>query len=76
MKGKTIFVILIFFGNVLFATEKVRQYWNNIGYCKTPEQIEKIVDLSLELENKIKKNGERYPVHKVKGLNKKYTEYE
>ena len=53
MKGKTIFVILIFFGNVLFATEKVRQYWNNIGYCKTPEQIEKIVDLSLELEQKL-----------------------
>ncbi len=53
MKGKTIFVILIFFGNVLFASEKVRQYWNNIGYCKTPEQIEKIVDLSLELEQKL-----------------------
>lgn len=34
------------------------------------------IDLSLELENKIKKNGERYPVHKAKGLNKKYTEYE
>ena len=34
------------------------------------------IDLSLELENKIKKNGERYPVHKVKGSNKKYTEYE
>lgn len=34
------------------------------------------IDLSLELENKIKKNGERYPVHKAKGSNKKYTEYE
>lgn len=34
------------------------------------------IDLSLELENKIKKNGERYPVNKAKGLNKKYTEYE
>ena len=33
------------------------------------------IDLSLELENKIKKNGERYPVHKAKGSNKKYTEY-
>ena len=34
------------------------------------------IDLSLELENKIKKNGERYPVHKAKGSNKRYTEYE
>lgn len=34
------------------------------------------IDLSLELENKIKKNGERYPVHKAKGSNEKYTEYE
>lgn len=34
------------------------------------------IDLSLELENKIKKNGERYPVNKAKGSNKKYTEYE
>lgn len=34
------------------------------------------IDLSLELENKIKKNGERYPVHKAKGSSKKYTEYE
>ena len=33
------------------------------------------IDLNLELENKIKKNGERYPVHKAKGSNKKYTEY-
>jgi len=33
------------------------------------------IDLSVELENKIKKNGGRYPVHKAKGSNKKYTEY-
>lgn len=33
------------------------------------------IDLSLELENKIKKNGERYPVEKVKGSNKEYSEY-
>ncbi len=34
------------------------------------------VDLSTELENKMKKNGERYPVEKVKGSNKKYSEYQ
>ena len=34
------------------------------------------IDLSLEFENKIKKNGERYPVHKAKGSSKKYTEHE
>ncbi len=33
------------------------------------------VDLVTELNNKIKKNEEKYPVDKVKGLNKKYTEY-
>lgn len=33
------------------------------------------VDLSTELENKMKKNVERYPVEKVKGSNKKYSEY-
>jgi len=33
------------------------------------------VDLSAELKNKMKKNGEKYPVEKVKGCNKKYSEY-
>ncbi len=33
------------------------------------------IDLSTELENKMKKNGERYPIEKVKGSNKKYSEY-
>jgi len=33
------------------------------------------VDLSTELENKMKKNGERYPIEKAKGSNKKYSEY-
>jgi NTP pyrophosphatase (non-canonical NTP hydrolase) len=33
------------------------------------------IDLSTELENKMKKNGEKYPVEKVKGCNKKYSEY-
>ncbi|MBA7498172.1 hypothetical protein ES704_00907 [subsurface metagenome] len=33
------------------------------------------VDLSTELENKMKKNGERYPIERVKGFNKKYSEY-
>ena len=33
------------------------------------------VDLSSSLINKLKKNDEKYPVSKVKGLNKKYTEY-
>ncbi len=32
------------------------------------------VDLSTELENKMKKNGEKYPIEKVKGCNKKYNE--
>lgn len=34
------------------------------------------IDLCESLNKKIKKNDEKYPVDKVKGLNKKYTEYE
>jgi len=33
------------------------------------------IDLTTELENKIKKNREKYPIEKVKGSNKKYSEY-
>lgn len=33
------------------------------------------IDLTTELENKIKKNEEKYPIEKVKGFNKKYSEY-
>ena len=33
------------------------------------------IDLSTELENKMKKNEEKYPIEKVKGCNKKYLEY-
>lgn len=33
------------------------------------------IDLSSEFDKKIKKNAEKYPVDKVKGLNKKYDEY-
>ena len=32
------------------------------------------VDLTTELENKMKKNGERYPIEKTRGSNKKYSE--
>lgn len=32
------------------------------------------IDLSTELRRKIKKNEQKYPVHKAKGSNKKYTE--
>lgn len=32
------------------------------------------IDLSSSLDNKIKKNNEKYPVDKIRGLNKKYTE--
>ncbi len=32
------------------------------------------IDLTTELENKIKKNNEKYPVEKAKGSNKKYNE--
>ena len=34
------------------------------------------IDLTTELGKKLIKNGEKYPVDKVKGLNKKYSEYE
>tara|TARA_Y100000310_G_C20657456_1_gene802755 strand:+ start:66 stop:434 length:369 start_codon:yes stop_codon:yes gene_type:complete len=34
------------------------------------------IDLTSELEKKIKKNNEKYPIDKVKGCNKKYSEYE
>jgi NTP pyrophosphatase (non-canonical NTP hydrolase) len=34
------------------------------------------IDLTTELDNKIKKNNEKYPVEKSKGCNKKYSEYE
>ncbi len=33
-------------------------------------------DLAGGLEDKIRKNGEKYPVDKAKGSNKKYNEYE
>jgi len=34
------------------------------------------IDLTTELDNKIMKNNEKYPVDKVKGCNKKYSEYD
>ena len=34
------------------------------------------IDLTTELDSKIKKNNEKYPVDKVKGCNKKYSEYQ
>lgn len=33
------------------------------------------IDLSTELEKKIIKNGDKYPIEKAKGCNKKYTEF-
>jgi NTP pyrophosphatase (non-canonical NTP hydrolase) len=33
------------------------------------------IDLTTELEKKIKKNNEKYPIEKARGCNKKYTEY-
>jgi NTP pyrophosphatase (non-canonical NTP hydrolase) len=33
------------------------------------------IDLTAALEDKLVKNDKKYPVDKVKGLNKKYTEY-
>lgn len=33
------------------------------------------IDLSTEFHKKMAKNAEHYPVHKVKGKNKKYNEY-
>ena len=33
------------------------------------------IDLTTELNKKIKKNEQKYPIKKVKGSNKKYTEY-
>ena len=34
------------------------------------------IDLSTAIENKIEKNGKKYPLEKAKGCNKKYNEYE
>jgi|TARA_B100001964_G_scaffold221323_1_gene265222 NTP pyrophosphatase (non-canonical NTP hydrolase) len=34
------------------------------------------IDLTTELDSKIKKNNEKYPIDKVKGCNKKYSEYD
>jgi len=34
------------------------------------------VDLTTELSEKMKKNEKRYPIHKARGSNKKYSEYE
>lgn len=34
------------------------------------------VDISVAIEQKIKKNEAKYPAEKVKGSSKKYTEYE
>ena len=34
------------------------------------------IDLTTELEKKMKKNNKKYPIEKARGCNKKYTEYE
>jgi len=34
------------------------------------------IDLSTELNKKLQKNEEKYPVEKAKGSNKKYSEYD
>ena len=34
------------------------------------------IDLSTAYKNKLEKSGRKYPVEKVKGLNKKYNEYD
>jgi len=34
------------------------------------------IDLATSLNKKMEKNEKKYPIEKVKGLNKKYTEYE
>ena len=34
------------------------------------------IDLTTELNKKMKKNEERYPIEKAKGSNKKYNEFE
>lgn len=34
------------------------------------------IDLTTELVKKIDKNNKKYPIEKVKGLNKKYSEYD
>jgi NTP pyrophosphatase (non-canonical NTP hydrolase) len=33
------------------------------------------IDLTTELNKKIQKNEQKYPIEKAKGSNKKYTEY-
>lgn len=33
------------------------------------------LDLTTELNNKMQKNAEKYPIEKAKGCNKKYSEY-
>lgn len=33
------------------------------------------IDLTTELQKKIQKNEQKYPIEKAKGSNKKYTEY-
>jgi NTP pyrophosphatase (non-canonical NTP hydrolase) len=33
------------------------------------------IDLSEELDRKLQKNGQRYPVEKARGSNKRYNEY-
>ena len=34
------------------------------------------IDLTTELNKKIKKNEEKYPMEKVRGSNKKYNEFD
>ena len=34
------------------------------------------IDLTTELNDKMKKNEEKYPIKESKGSNKKYTEFE
>ncbi len=50
MRKIVLFVTIFLFSYSLLSNEKLRRYVDDNGYCKTPEQIEKIVELSTALE--------------------------
>ncbi|MFA5856043.1 MAG: nucleotide pyrophosphohydrolase [Candidatus Pacearchaeota archaeon] len=63
----------------LFVDEKKREHIEeemaDIFYFLIRLSEKYNIDLSQAIDKKLEKNNQKYPVEKVKGLNKKYNEY-
>lgn len=55
--------------------EKLREELADVLYFVLRLAQRYDIDLSTELNNKLEKNAEKYPIEKAKGSNKKYSEF-